>query len=176
MIQFLDLLTNIINKYKNNSNLNTLTKTRLLKIAYLIELKYYRKNKLRLTNEDWVYYKFGPYLFNYDNLLQKYPLINKNDNTESEFTNIDIDESFELPKLDIEITTIIGSVIKEYGDMDFNKLLDYIYFETEPMIVAEERGDKLDFSNAKTEDYFKIKSFKNPKDVMKIMKKKIKKR
>ena len=34
-------------------------------------------------------------------------------------------------------------------------ILDYVYFETEPMVTAEERGDRLDFSVILNESFYK---------------------
>jgi hypothetical protein len=44
-------------------------KTRLLKIAYLAEVFYKRLSGERLTPSDWVFWQFGPYLREYDKIL-----------------------------------------------------------------------------------------------------------
>jgi hypothetical protein len=43
------------------------------------------------------------------------------------------------------VSGIIGDLVKKWGGADINRLLDYVYFETEPMENAH-RGDILDFS------------------------------
>jgi len=46
---------------------------------------------------------------------------------------------------DCDIESLISNIVKQWGDADLNQLLDYVYFETEPMQEAK-RGELLDFS------------------------------
>ncbi|NQV17344.1 MAG: DUF4065 domain-containing protein [Armatimonadetes bacterium] len=135
-------------------------KTRLLKIAYLVELFYYRNEMKRLTNEEWIFYKFGPYLMNYDNILNDKKIFVVED-IKDDFTKVTLNESATIPVLPSEISLIINHSVKKYGNMDFYKLLDYVYYDTEPMIDVNKRLDKLDFSSVKPQKYYEIKEFKN---------------
>jgi hypothetical protein len=56
------------------------------------------------------------------------------------------EDAFMRARADFELETIVDRIVKEWGDADLNKLLDYVYFETEPMQNAK-RGDVLDFSS-----------------------------
>lgn len=44
----------------------------------------------------------------------------------------------------------------EFADEDLNELLDFVYFDTEPMMNAGERGEKLDFDCVRPEEEYKI--------------------
>ncbi len=153
MIELKNILLNILNEYGRG-----IAKTRLLKLAYLIELDYYRKNRTRLINEDWVYYKYGPYIFNYDNILKSKDFIINNEN--DDFTLLEINNINPLPQLPIDISTIIRHVVKDFANIELNKLLDYVYFDTEPMMFVEERGEVLNFEVVQPAEFFKIKSLK----------------
>ena len=44
-----------------------------------------------------------------------------------------------------EVASIFANLVKRWGDADLNLLLDYVYFDTEPMESAT-RGELLDFT------------------------------
>ena len=49
------------------------------------------------------------------------------------------------PKVPEEVRSIIAQLVRQWGDADINRLLNYVYFDTEPMEHAT-RGEILDFS------------------------------
>jgi len=106
----------------------------------------YRK---RLSNLKWRFYHFGPYAHEIETFLgspdlEQIPFDLKNGKSGASFklTSYDI---FENGKQDSgEEKRIIDNLVKEWGDADLNKLLDYVYFDTEPMKDAK-RGDLLKF-------------------------------
>jgi hypothetical protein len=51
--------------------------------------------------------------------------------------------SAELPE---ELQSLTAQLVRQWGDANIYSLLDYVYFDTEPMENAR-RGDSLDFSN-----------------------------
>jgi hypothetical protein len=51
--------------------------------------------------------------------------------------------------------------------------LNYVYFETEPMMNVHERGEHLDFSTALPTEYYDVKPFKNVEFAKKKLLKKI---
>jgi hypothetical protein len=68
-----------------------------------------------------------------------------------------------------DIKFLIHSIISDYGRMDLRNLLDYIYFETEPMMNAETRGEILDFEQVMPESYYKVKDLKlDPREERKL--------
>jgi len=125
-------------------------KTRLIKLLYLIDIENYRLNQKVLTGLDWIFYKYGPYAFEIDKFLDKIGIMEEDvligggkifANLKKEFGKEDV-------KLDIETKAIIERLIDNWGTADLNELLDYVYFETEPMFKVELR-QKLDFSKVK---------------------------
>ncbi|MHA1409821.1 MAG: type II toxin-antitoxin system antitoxin SocA domain-containing protein [Candidatus Odinarchaeia archaeon] len=146
-----------------------MSKTKLLKLAYLVELFYYRKYSKRLSGVDWIYFKFGPWFKGYDEIISEKPFsIKKSD--EYNLVDIEIDD-YSKPDLDISEKEMINKVIFEFGHMELNDILDFIYFETEPMIEVGQRGEKLNFSKVKPADYYKIKRLKVDESVKRALRK-----
>ena len=140
--------------------------TRLIKIAYLIELFYYRKFQKRLTDVEWVYYKFGPYIMNIDEYLT-HDDIQFEEVEDKDITVYKLRDSVCLQALPVELRVIVSSTINKYFSMEINDLFDYIYYDTEPMINVKKRGDLLDFTTVLSNEYYKIKKYKNKNDVLK---------
>jgi hypothetical protein len=112
-------------------------KTRMVKLLYLTEVEYYRRTGKRLTDLDWKFHLFGPYASVLENYLGD--------------PNVDsIAWSITHPPegADHDVQQSVAQVVHAWGDTDLNTLLDYVYFETEPMQSAH-RGDSLDFSGIK---------------------------
>jgi hypothetical protein len=111
--------------------------------VYLAELEYYRRTRRRLTNLDWRFHHFGPYAFS----LAGYLGDPDTDTLPSEFQRVAVPELGERDKVasDHDSEQAVADVVRQWGDADLNALLDYVYFETEPMQSAR-RGDHLDFS------------------------------
>lgn len=132
-------------------------KTRLIKIAYLVELEYYRRHQKRLTGVEWVYYKYGPYVMDYEEYLKNYNIeLNDGDS----HTQVSLFDDSEVPKLPQGVSLIIEHLVQEHGLTDLNELLDYVYFDTEPMMKAKERFETLDFSVAESISYYKVRELK----------------
>src|SRR5437867_6963402 len=49
----------------------TANKTKLLKLLYLADIEHVRSNGETLTGFDWIYYLYGPWTAEYDNLLKQ---------------------------------------------------------------------------------------------------------
>lgn len=47
------------------------SRTKLLKILYLIDVEYFRRHRRTLTGCEWVFYHFGPYVHEYPRLLER---------------------------------------------------------------------------------------------------------
>lgn len=121
--------------------------TRLVKLMYLVEVEYYRLKRRRLTDLDWQFHLYGPYP------LALRGIIGEPEIETSEWGNgkvskqiIRDEDSFMNAKADSDLELLLGRIVREWGDADLNQLLDYVYFETEPMFTAR-RGDTLDFSS-----------------------------
>jgi hypothetical protein len=64
-----DLVYEVISQYTRIYN-RGVPKTKLLKLVYLAEVMYKRRSGEKLTNAEWVYYLYGPYLWQYDKILK----------------------------------------------------------------------------------------------------------
>jgi hypothetical protein len=166
-----DLICETINQYGKAFG-RSAPKTKLLKLVYLVELLYKRRYGERLTNAEWVYYLYGPYLYNYDELLNKNTDININNfeyAEDKEAQIVSIKNTYSNNEVPSDIKFLIGGVVRDYGKLDLRSLLDHVYFETEPMMNAENRGEILDFEKVMPEDYYKVKALKiDPKEEKKL--------
>lgn len=134
--------------YKNAKEQSSLLPqiTRLVKLMYLAEVEYFRQERRRLTDLDWKFYLFGPYPMSFESVLGD-PEIETNE-WKSGKTSKQIfrdEELFMRARADFSTETIIKGIVRDWSDADLNQLLDFVYFETEPMQNAR-RGDQLDFS------------------------------
>lgn len=117
--------------------------TRLVKIIYIIEYEYYKSFKKRLTNLEWKFIKYGPYPLNFKSILESLNITIYNDD---DYNKIVVEKDFKKNNINIPfLRPIIENTIDSFGDINLNKLLDYVYFETEPMLEAERGGD-IDFN------------------------------
>lgn len=132
-----DLISAVKTSVRQNGMLQPL-RIRLVKLAYLAEVEYYRAIGGRLTDLEWIFYRYGPYAHELG------PLIGGTDDPAA----VAVDAwSPETPaKPDFQLESILRQVVKDWGDADLNQLLDFVYFETEPMEGAQ-RGQRLDFTN-----------------------------
>lgn len=137
-------------------------KTRLIKILYLLDLENYKLKQMILTGLNWIFYKYGPYTFEIEEFLNKIGIEEEEiymgggkifSKLKKEFGEEDI-------KLDIETKSIIEKLIEEWGTAELNELLDYIYFDTEPMMKAQTRGEILDFSSVMPAKFYTVKQYK----------------
>lgn len=140
------LLVDLIYRVSKQRNLLLPQITRLTKLMYLVEVEYFRQNRARLTDLKWIFYLFGPYPVAMSSVLGEPEIETQEWRTGRTSKHIVRDEdAFMSAKADFDLEAIINRVVKEWGDADLNQLLDFVYFETEPMQSAK-RGDVLDFS------------------------------
>lgn len=137
-----------------------LTTLRLVKFLYLADLYHARVSKGEtLTDWPWAFVYFGPWCQQVneaiDNaakngvvLAKEYP--SKYDD-DKDYRLFWIDDTDEEPKIIDALPTYVWSrlqwAIQKWADDSYG-LLDYVYFETEPMIAAK-RGGVLDFAKAR---------------------------
>ena len=69
MLQFEDLLVQVL--LRKHLIKKPILKTRLIKLAYLVEVEYYRLFGERISNTKWIYYKYGPYVDGYNKMLKR---------------------------------------------------------------------------------------------------------
>jgi hypothetical protein len=122
---------------------SSVNKTKLLKLLYLADIEHYRKHSKTLTGFDWIFYWFGPWAAEYDELLND---LARTDSIEIEPWDKDELTGFRIRLSESrDLNTIIADtdeyyrvqrVIDTWADRSLPDLLNYVYFETEPMIGA----------------------------------------
>jgi len=134
------------------------TKTKLLKLLYLLDIEAFRARRETLTRFEWVFYKYGPWAHEYDRVLVE--LENSNLITLKTGGRPDMDTVFVDAVNAVPLSNAFPSVIEElrarriieaWADRPTGELLDYVYFHTAPMREAR-RGDPLDFISVLTEE------------------------
>jgi hypothetical protein len=142
-----DILLQILLEAKEK-NLS-LGKTQLIKLLYLVEVEHYRETGERLTSLQWVFHLYGPYAYELEDILDEREFEKEEFKTASErdFIGFRIAEpgrsyqAFVNAKVSLTVKKVIGT----WGNRSLSELLDYVYFQTEPMQRVKERGEKLDF-------------------------------
>lgn len=142
----IDLLKDILYEIEKDG-LQT-GKTKLIKLLYLLEVEYYRLNQNRLTDLIWRFHFYGPYPDKIDEILgapdlEEIPITLKGDRDYKRYIVVSEQPTNHYNKTDIQ--RLISHIVKDWGGLDLYNLLDYVYFETEPMVNVK-RGDILDFS------------------------------
>ena len=134
-----------------------LSPIRLVKFIYLTDLYWARENNGKtLTGWPWKFVHYGPFC------KESLDAIEKAFQTEliqrSTYESKYVEEDYFLywckegktqieERLPLYLVSPLNRAISKWGDDTFG-LLDYDYFETEPMLDAK-KGDLLDFSKAK---------------------------
>jgi hypothetical protein len=147
--QLVSAIASLIREYGG-----TPTKTKLLKLLYLADVENWRDHGQRLTDLNWIFYLYGPWTEQYDQLLSEMKsegVIEVNPGHEDgEATFINALHPAKLEQVDLSTPTYfaIKGLIERWGPQRTAELLDYVYFETEPMVNAV-RGQALDFGSVK---------------------------
>jgi len=130
----LDLKPVILNILKECKEFGlSICETRLVKIAYLLEVEFYREYRRRLTNAKWEFYKFGPFPKKFYGYLED-ERIDVQD--QEDFTVISLKPYSEVEDLPELANVLLEKILMDFGKLDLNKLLNFVYFETEPMLNA----------------------------------------
>jgi len=151
------------------------TKTKVLKLLYLLDIESFRKTQNTLTGFDWIFYLYGPWAASYDDALsaaeesKKIRIVTPEpDNEGATFINsaerVPLSEVF--PNVVQELTA--KRIIEAWAGRPTVELLDYVYFHTAPMRDAK-RGAALDFSSVVNEErpphYSGVKSKEEQKTI-----------
>ena len=145
-----DLLLALIERVKEQGGAPN--KTKLLKLLYLADVENFRLHRETLTGFSWIFYLYGPWTREYDELLgdlehsHRISLI-KWRSEEVEGAQIEANESKSLNEVvpDSNAFFRIQRQADTWANQPLSALLDYVYFETEPMEDAV-AGKPLDFT------------------------------
>jgi hypothetical protein len=125
-------------------------RTRLIKILYLLDVEYFRQSQRKFSGINWIFYKYGPYAFEVEDLLrdidiEEEEIVLSSKKTFKKYSGVMDDEPIALS---IEVKSIIEKILESWGTADLNEFLEYIYFETEPMSAAKFK-ETLNFNSIK---------------------------
>jgi len=125
--------------------------TRLVKLIYLADLEWRRTHRGEpLTDLTWKFLHYGPYATEFAELFADPEMEVKELESGKLARRFDFSpEALDRPVVPEEIASVIGKLVKRWGDADLNTLLDHVYFDTEPMENAK-RGELLDFSTVRS--------------------------
>jgi hypothetical protein len=133
------------------------TKTNLLKLLYLFDVEYYRKHQRTFTGFSWKFFHLGPWAAEYDPALNR--LIANGVLSEHRSNSSEYDTSFYRPTEQRDIRHmmctamdeyVLVGILKRWGTCTTGEILNYVYFQTEPM-ESGIRNQPLDFSVIATE-------------------------
>jgi hypothetical protein len=127
-----------------------LTKTKLVKLIYLIDLETFRAERRLLTALKWRFYHYGPYAFELEPVLKQ---LEGHQIEWKEFPPSQLESTILYTKVwqappgsnwRVLTKMRIDRIVDRWADEALELLLDFVYFETEPMQHAV-RGEMLDF-------------------------------
>jgi hypothetical protein len=121
---------------------------RLVKFLYLIDLEYYNRHFKTLTGIDWIKYKYGPYFFEWGDVIRSAGL-------DLEIEEIDTDHgpgrTYSVPEeqkisdiVDFSTEQMVNTILKKWGPEDKDTILKFVY-RTSPVEEANFR-EPLEFA------------------------------
>jgi hypothetical protein len=132
-------------------------KTKLLKLLYLADIEHFRDTGETCTGLNWILYLYGPWSPDYDGLLEQLEAegaISKQAFTAAgaEGERLSVQDEIDLSKVIVPAGEYFRTkhLIDTWLERATAQLLDFVYFETEPMIAAE-KLKPLDFSKISKE-------------------------
>ena len=66
-----DLVSYVVQRVQEREG--ELSKTKLVKLLYLIDVEHYRRFRKTLTDLTWYFYHYGPYAFELESVLRNMP-------------------------------------------------------------------------------------------------------
>ena len=138
----IDLIRYIINEYPHKDELS---KARLNKIIYLIDWKSAIDKNSQITDIDWLFNHYGPYVGEIENLIandDRFNIVSTRNiyGNEKNLITLKEDKNFEEPS-DVQ-KEIIDFVIDKTRKFNWKKFIELVY-STYP-IISQERGTTLD--------------------------------
>lgn len=147
------------------------TKTKLLKLLYLFDVEYFRVHRRTFTGFAWKFFHLGPWAAEYETTLDGILASNV---LEQRFGRHDTPLYHSPEPLDTaairlppEDDSILRGVLSRWAGAETKEILDYVYFNTEPMQHGI-RNEPLDFSVIPKEQplvYRKTSSGVSQKDI-----------
>lgn len=138
-------------------------RTALTKLVYLVDVEHCRRYGKQATGLKWRFHHYGPYAAELDEDVRASGLYVDEDVFSGKVGNRpvsgyryrragdwqEIHRAFNS-RYDASVKRCVDNVVEQWGLDSLPKILDYVYFETEPMQDAK-RGEYLDFSKIQIE-------------------------
>jgi hypothetical protein len=156
---------------------SNLSKTKLLKLLYLIDVEYYRLHQKTFTGFQWKFFHLGPWTNEIDPLLDE--LVHSGELVSRPYSSQEYDSYNYEAENEIDISSLFTSVkdegaikrvLSRWADRSVGEILDYVYFHTEPMEQGI-RNAPLDFSlisSQPPERYIRSSSGTSPKEAERL--------
>jgi hypothetical protein len=133
-------------------------KTKLIKLAYLAEVYFKSNTGNRLTDAEWIYWLYGPYIRTYDSLILNESIFVAA-GVKNEFVPVEVSSEYEMEETSLDENTAILSALK-HGSDSLADILNFVYFDTEPMVAATKRGQPLDFETVLSFAEYVVKDYR----------------
>ena len=131
---------------------SSVSKTKLLKLLYLFDVEFYRAHQRSFTGFNWKFFHLGPWTAEYDSVLgdlKKARVLEEVPFSANDFDGVTLRSSKPTPLrsvlTNVSDESILIRILNDWGAEPTGRLLDYVYFHTEPMEQGV-RNANLDFS------------------------------
>lgn len=135
----------------------TVTRTKLVKLLYLTDLRHVRRYRVTTTGLAWSWHNFGPFDTGLDVLERDMKsdgslksTVYSNLGYYGEYTEIRYETPLSdmqvMSHVDIEFWNIINSVVEQFGSLS-SKDLEKLTYKTPPMVEIQEEGKRGDILN-----------------------------
>ncbi|MCZ6653218.1 MAG: Panacea domain-containing protein [Planctomycetota bacterium] len=126
-----------------------LGQTLATKLLYIIEWDHYKHHQRRLTDVSWVFLHYGPWSPELSSLLRADFAMQDDFQDWGNFQPVVYTENkldYHKVTLPAELKLSVNCIIEQFAERPMPEILDFVYYDTEPMRSAQERGEALDFS------------------------------
>lgn len=114
------------------------------KYLYLIDYCQWRFHGRQASDAQWIFYHYGPWAPEAHAAMNELATAHGFGWGEEEDTILRFVRVEESRHLDLGLESIMQQIVRAFKNLDLNRVLEFAYNQTEPMLVAK-RGDKLDF-------------------------------
>lgn len=128
------------------------TKTKLLKLLYLVDVEFFRLHRRTLTGFNWKFFHLGPWTAEFDPLIEGLTtsgvlLERPASKPDYETKFYQVEEQKDLGKLFASANDefLVKGILKTWAQSPTAEILDFVYFRTEPMELGI-RSQPLDFN------------------------------
>ena len=122
----------------------------LVKYLYLVDLEHVRSLRRPLTGLQWVYHLYGPYAYDIPRAAASLGFDLQDERFKAEGGEGRLFEAQREGAFPSEFgaasKSVVDRVLQTWGLASTREILDYVYFDTEPLAGAK-RGERLRFDN-----------------------------